>query len=124
MARAKTSEGKPKGTGASTSAGRAPRKRGKAARLADLAATLDAATGIPDTNGINGHATPSHGTKLVVVPRKGPGRRRLVPANSIDGIAATLATELAADLLDKCRDVADRMVREAVANILPKRPPR
>jgi hypothetical protein len=54
------------------------------------------------------------------MPRKGPGRRRMVPANSIDGIAAELAASLAAELVDKVRVVAERMVRETVARMLYK----
>lgn len=54
----------------------------------------------------------------IAMPRSGPGRRKMVPRDSLDGIAADLAIELAESAVSKLRDVVDRLVRIRLATML------
>jgi hypothetical protein len=101
-----------KATKAKNGAPRAAKRRGKAARLAALDETIDAATALL-SDGSGHHAK-------VAMPRKGAGRRRMVDVDSLDGIAAQLANELAAAVVGEIRIVADRMVRTTLATMLAK----
>lgn len=60
--------------------------------------------------------------KVIAMPGKGPGRRRIVPADSIDGLAARAANELgqelAARIVPKLREMAEAMVRQSLDRLL------
>lgn len=70
-----------------------------------------------ETPATNGHA-------LIAMPSNGPGRRRMVAADSPDGIAAQLGEELARELapliVGKLRNIADRIVRARIDAMLSK----
>jgi len=57
-------------------------------------------------NGTVVHLAPA-AVELIAVPRNGHGRTRKVPINSLDGIAAQLATQLSQDV---ARELAPRIV--------------
>lgn len=57
------------------------------------------------------------GVAVVAMPSKGPGRKRYVPADSLDGLSARLANELAVEFVGRVRQMADQMLDAALAKI-------
>lgn len=55
---------------------------------------------------------------VVAWPSKGPGRKRYVSRTSLDGVAAQLALDIAAELVDRIRVIADQMAREALGKMV------
>lgn len=81
-------------------------------------------TAAPRTHA-NGHAKNGHnGAELIVMPRTGPGKRRMVQAGSLDGFAAQLATKLANEIapriVNECRAAAESMVRASLDSLFEK----
>lgn len=63
---------------------------------------------------------------MIALPRTGPGKRKMVRTDSLDGIAATIANEAAAEiaaeiapmLVGRCRAIAEKMVRSRMELML------
>jgi hypothetical protein len=64
--------------------------------------------------------TNGHREQLIAVPHVGPGRRRMVPAESLDGLAVRLAHEMAAETVNRIRAIVDRMVKRAIEDAIGK----
>jgi hypothetical protein len=92
------------------------RKRGRPRKSVAVAAAVPA---VANGHAINGTA-PRARLKMIEIPRAGPGRRRVVPADSIDGFAAQLANDIAAQLVDRLKEAAEKMVRIGLQDVLTK----
>jgi hypothetical protein len=92
------------------------RKRGRPRKDASLAAAVPS---VANGSASNGTSHPAR-MKTIEIPRVGPGRRRIVPAESIEGLAAQLANDLAAELTGRLVRVAEKMVRRGLEDALSK----
>lgn len=114
--RASKSDSKP-----ATSADQAKPRRGRPPKKER--ATERATRVLPNGNIV--HAAPA-AIEMIAVPRIGHGRTRKVPLNSLDGIAAQLATqlsqevarELAPRIVGRVREIAETMIRTKMDELL------